>query len=167
MYPLEAQEWSDFAVGIAGAAAALAGLLFVAISINLQQILALPGLTSRAGLSLVQLAAPMFFAVAVLIPGQPSWALGVELLVIGVAIGPLLARLAGLRRRPAEQPVWSWVVSGVAPAALLTLGSLLAGISLVADLPGLGGLYWLPVGIASALVGALTNAWVLLVEIVR
>ena len=38
----DAAAWSDFAAGTAGAAAALAGLLFVAVSINLQPILAGP-----------------------------------------------------------------------------------------------------------------------------
>jgi hypothetical protein len=31
----------------------------------------------------------------------------------------------------------------------------------------LGGLYWLPVAVVASLVGGLTQAWVLLIEIVR
>ena len=34
--------WSDFAVSVVGAAAALTGLLFVAVSVNIERILALP-----------------------------------------------------------------------------------------------------------------------------
>jgi hypothetical protein len=44
----EPEAWFDFGVGIVGAAAALAGLLFVAISINIELILAIPTLPSRA-----------------------------------------------------------------------------------------------------------------------
>ena len=40
--------WHDFFMGTIGAAAALTGLLFVAISINLQQILRYPHLPGRA-----------------------------------------------------------------------------------------------------------------------
>jgi len=50
---------------------------------------------------------------------------------------------------------------------VLALGLLLAGISLVADAPGLGGLYWVPLATALAWLGGLFNAWVLLVEIMR
>jgi hypothetical protein len=167
VYPLEAEAWTDFAVAVASASAALGGLLFVAVSINLQRILSLPRIPARAALSLILLATPVFFGVVLLIPGQPRWALGVELIVIAAVIGPLLARLADPLHRISEQPRWSWLVSNILPALILSLGALLAGVSLVADLPALGGLYWIPAGTVLGLVGGLSNAWVLLVEILR
>jgi len=66
--------------------------------------------------------------------------------------------LSSWRRRSAEQPLWSWLLNSVLSSVVLALGLLLAGISLVADAPGLGGLYWLPLATALAWLGGLFNA---------
>jgi hypothetical protein len=41
--------WVEFGVAVAGAAAVLTGLVFVAVSINLERVLAVPGVPDRAG----------------------------------------------------------------------------------------------------------------------
>ncbi len=49
MYAYHASSWGSFFVAETGASAALAGLLFVAMSINLRRILEFPSLPGRAG----------------------------------------------------------------------------------------------------------------------
>ena len=49
--------------------------------------------------------------------------------------------------------------------ALATVPFVIAGLSLIAESGG--GLYWVLAGIVGAILGGVTNAWVLLVEILR
>jgi hypothetical protein len=48
MFAYDPSEWTDLFVATAGASAALAGLVFVAVSINLERILSFRGLPERA-----------------------------------------------------------------------------------------------------------------------
>ena len=52
-------DWSTFFAAQVGAGAALTGLVFVALSINLKQILAFPGLPSRAAEAIILLMQPV------------------------------------------------------------------------------------------------------------
>src|SRR5213076_234726 len=81
-------QWSDFGVALAATAAALTGLLFVAVSINLGRVLQFPQLPVLAGAALVQLSSALFAALFLLVPQSPS-ALGFELAVEGVVLAQL------------------------------------------------------------------------------
>ena len=155
--------WHDFFIGVAGAAAALTGLLFVSLSINLQQILQQGWLPRRAGLTVVLLFEALVIAVLGLVPGQSSVALGVELLMLGLGAW-LFATGVYTVRRPAVS-YQAPIVVGVVTSQLATLPVVVAGASLVAQ--GGGGLYWLVPGIVLLLGVGVMNAWVLLVEILR
>jgi modulator of FtsH protease len=82
-----ASEWSDLFVASAGAGAALAGLLFVAISINVERILTFPGLPDRALEALVVLLGVVVASVLCLAPGVDGDALGWLLLAEGAVVG--------------------------------------------------------------------------------
>jgi modulator of FtsH protease len=160
----QVRSWSDLFIATAGAAASLTGLLFVAISINLRQIIEMKTLTSRAAETLSILLVLLLEALFCLIPGESRQQLGVELLVLGIAslAGILPHRLR--LERAADQP-WLWTVSPVAVAALALVPIVVCGISLIAGAGG--GLYWAFASVVCGLVGTLSNAWVLLVEILR
>jgi modulator of FtsH protease len=99
-----------------------------------------------------------------LVPEPSRTTLGIELACLGVAIGvPLLMARLRTPRDPDDPLIWT-----VGPAALIVGASLpmvIAGVTLMAG--GGGGLYWLLPEVLLALLGAVTNAWVLLVEIHR
>lgn len=158
-----AEQWHELFVMAGGAAAALAGLLFVALSINLDRILAGVGLSRRAAETVILLAALLLLSVFVLTP-QPTAALGWETLVTGlVVLGELADRL--VRHVKTASPTgFSRVVPAVIVGAV-GLPAVVAGVSLL--LGSGGGLYWLIVALVMGFAGALTNAWVLMVEILR
>jgi hypothetical protein len=161
----DAAQWSELAVAVAGASAALAGLLVVAISINVREILSDPYLPPRAATALIELLAPLVVALLLLIPEQSSDAIGMELLVLGVALAAALVPLNSMRTRGPHRTWAMWSVTSGAPMVLLPGPTFLAGLGVVLD--SLGGLYWLPVAVIAAVILGLIQAWTLLIEILR
>ena len=81
------EQWSDFSVAVVGASAALTGLLFVAVSINIEQILAIGALAGRALSTMILFVVPLMVGIFVLIPGQSPTAVGLELIGTGALAG--------------------------------------------------------------------------------
>lgn len=158
-----ATDWSDLFVATAGACAALTGLVFVAVSINIEPILQNKGLPERALETLVLLLGALVVSILALVPVQSDTALAIELLVLGLGLVVLVTVLA-LRSLPpvAER---SWRVGRLAFSAAGTFPVAIGAVSLLVGAGG--GLFWLVAGIIGAIVGAVLNAWVLLVEIRR
>ena len=74
----DVDHWHDFYVMTGGASAALAGLLFVAMSLHARDIMANHFFSNRAIGTLMSLASQLLISGAVLMPGQSSVLLGVE-----------------------------------------------------------------------------------------
>lgn len=163
MTPVEVEAWSDFAVAAAGASAALTGLVFVAVSLNLARILEFADLPARTGQTLVLFLAPLFVGLLVLVRGQSVRALGVELLIAGLIMGAVLLGLT--RRSPAHESKASYFAARILPSVATGAFTAVAGISLIAG--GGGGLLWTVPAVLIAFVGGVGNAWVLLIEIQR
>lgn len=161
----ESGEWFDFGVATVGAAAALSGLLFVAMSINIERILAVPKLPARAAGNLVLFVVPLLLGTWVLIPGQPRSVLGLELLATGLLAGALMLWLHRPSNRVAEEARASWALGSTVPSAVVAGLTMAGGATLIAE-HGCG-LYWIAPAVVIAFATGLVGAWVLMVEILR
>jgi modulator of FtsH protease len=158
-------DWGLAFTATAGAAAALTGLLFVALSINLRQIVSNPGLVARAIEVLIVLTAALILSTLLLMPHQPSGAAGIEILVIAVAVSAVVGWIQLRTDRKALGisgfAFASRVVGAHAGPAFLFVGA----ISLLAETGG--GLYWVVPALLAMISVSIVGAWVMLVEILR
>lgn len=155
--------WENFFVAEAGASAALSGLLFVAVSINLTRILQFTHLPGRAAETLVVLLSPLGVATVGLVPGLEPRSLGIGLLFVWFVAWmiPTRLQLMDRKREDPERRFTFRILTGQLPT--LPIG--LAGISLL--LGCRSGLYFLVASVFMAFTAGVLNAWVLLVEILR
>jgi hypothetical protein len=156
-------------VAAAGAAAALSGLIFVAVSINLRAILGEEkeiGSSYLTGRALESLAALLVILGISLVGLDPSinrvvFAVFLILCALGSAVSPVRATRA-YRSSHVKPIAYNLRLS---LASLLVLGYAGAGVSFLAQAGG--GLHWLPFAFILAIAIAASNAWILLVEVLR
>ncbi|MGO4534988.1 hypothetical protein [Leifsonia sp. 2MCAF36] len=160
--------WSEFNVAVAGAGAALGGLLIVALSVNIRTIAESRGLAARAAASIAALILGVALCSAALIPGQVPLGFGIQVL-LGTALCSLVvvrSALAvqrdgvqtGFRRYTAER-----ILLFSAAPAVYAVG----GILLVA-LPGsTAGLVFVAGATILAIVTTVLFSWIALVEVLR
>ncbi len=158
-------DWGNFFVAEVGASAALAGLMAVAISINLARILAFPQLPPRAAEALMMLTGALILASFGLIPGQPMRVFGAEVVVIGLVMMAVTI-YNQMRSIPQAEglTLFKKNMRAVVSAAA-TIPPVVAGILLMIGFES--GLYWLAAGILISLAAGVWSAWVLLIEILR
>ena len=157
--------WADFFVAEVGASAALAGFVIVAISINLNQIIAYPTLPGRAAETLVAPTGVLVVSSYMLVPGQQLAALVTELFVTGGVMW-LMPTIIQIRTWRAEVAVPRRSLVVRCTLSLFSSVPILiaAALMLMGDPNAIA---WMVPGIIVSLVATVINAWVLLVEIVR
>ena len=155
--------WHELFIMSGGAAAALAGLIFVAVSLNHEDILNVPSLAPLAAQTLTVLVGIVVLCALGLTPGQPRVVLGAELVAVGLAVCAVVIATT-LRIRRHLQNRW-WIVSHLLLGTVATVPLLVAGLSLLVGVGG--GLYWALAEIVAGFLVAAYYAWVLLIEIRR
>jgi hypothetical protein len=158
-------DWSGYLAAQAGAAATLTGLVFVAVSINLSRVLSIPGLTGRAAESLMQLFGALLVSSCGLIPHQTTGALGTEVLILGSGLWLIQSALQVRYMTSKTGHPRAWVITRIVQTQFASVPFCISAVLLLRGSPG--GLYWLAPGLMFSLVAGVSNAWVLLVEILR
>jgi hypothetical protein len=158
--------WTPFFSTVAEAAATLAGLVMVAVSVNVHRIIAHKHLPARAFASIAGLVLILIVSLAALIP-QTGRAFSLEIDLAAVFLWTMHVTTARqvLRGhaesgRPRYETLLSMII-GQVQVIPLTVGAIL--LALGHDY----GLYWVAATILAALTFSVLNAWVLLVEILR
>jgi hypothetical protein len=158
-------QWAWLFAAETSASAALTGLLFVAVSINLPKIVSMPVLIARSAKALSTLVGVLLAATFCLVPGQPRTFLGGELMIVGILIWIMItsSERASSRGNPymrKRQKILHAIL-----AQFSSLPIIIGGVSLLLGVGG--GLYWLVAGMIISIIDALLDAWVLLIEIHR
>jgi hypothetical protein len=158
--------WSNFFIAAAGASAALAGLVIVAVSVNINSILKFSHLPARAGAAIGSLILILLASMAALVP-QPVPALGVEIFAFGASCWWLEFQSArrSIAASKQHQRPRSEVLTEIVTAQVQVLPFLVGAILLVVSRPA--GMYWIAEGSLAIFIFSTLNAWVLLVEILR
>jgi len=157
--------WSDFFVAAAGAAGALAGLVFVTLSINLARIIELAGVSGRAAETIIVLAGALAGSLVALVPHVSAAQLGAALLVVTIPtwLLPMVIQARSVRARTYYRgPL---VTVRILLHQVATFPGVLAGLALCGIVPG--GIGWFAAAAIASMLIAMFNAWVLLVEILR
>jgi hypothetical protein len=157
--------WHDFYVMTGGAAAALTGLLFVAMSLHAKEIMSNRFYSNRAVGTLMSLTSQLLLSGAVLLPGQSVTLLGVEVEVValfflGVTIRAILTR--GPETGAVEMRLSHRLFELVGGSAWIVL-FVAAGISLVVRAGG--GLYLLAAVMFFMFAWNIYIAWILITEV--
>lgn len=158
--------WTNFFIAAASASAALAGLLIVAISVNIARILEFPHLPARSAATVGRLILILVSSMAALIP-QSNHPLGAELAVFTLAAWYLEIRsnrLGFRARAEIGRPRFEFLVESTT-GEIQMLPFLVGAILLILNRPS--GYYCIAAGVIAIFIFSTLNVWIFLVEILR
>jgi len=161
---LDEMGWNEFNLGILGAAAALAGLVIVAASVNIAEIVKERSLTARLGAGIATLVLAITASALALFPGITLAAYGIAVFVaalLSLAFPIHAARTLIADHNPLSRYKGVRSAINFLPAVIYAVGAIL----LVGGAPA--GLVVVAIGAIVAIPVALLISWVGLVEVLR
>ena len=159
------ERWANYFLATAGGSAALTGLIFVAVSLNLQRILSFRQLPDRAMGSLILLVNIFTISSVSLITTQSGQFLGIEILLLDIFIWTVLTKKDMMNYRRIDAAYRAKHIGIIVFSQCALLPFIIAGIFLLCGSET--GIYFLIPGITLSFFKSLLDAWVLLVEINR
>lgn len=157
--------WTEFNVAMVGATAALAGLLIVAMSVNIGEIMKSPTLPPRAAASIATLVLAIVAGAFGLVPDQGDVAYGIEVLVAAVIVS--VFQVHAMRVIARHDPSSRFDRIGKSVVGVLPIAGFLVGGVLIVAGSTTAGLIAVAIGSVLAVVVAILMAWVVLVEVLR
>jgi hypothetical protein len=151
--------WHDYFVMVGGGAAALTGLVFVAMTLHLDDITNDPVHRHRARTILTGLTAVFIRSALVLMGGQDGRAIAIELIGVLLVVEVILYTSIRQAMSSGDQAVLLRALGSFACLALEQIGAL---ILFAGDLRGL---YLVGLGMMSSFIFMVTGAWLLLVGV--
>jgi hypothetical protein len=150
--------WHDYFVVVGGGAAALTGLVFVAMTLHLEEVTSDPVHRHRARTILTGLTAVFIRCALVLMGGQNGQAIAVELIAVLLIVEAILYSSIRQAARSADSGVLWRTIGSFACLVLEQIGALILFSGSAA------GLYLVGLGMMS-FIFMVTGAWLLLVGV--
>jgi hypothetical protein len=156
--------WSDFHVAMVGATAALAGLVIVAASVNIDKVITVRTVTSRLAVSIATLVLAILVSGVALMPGIPLLWVGATTVVATIPTAAFQFHASfTLARDTRGSQVEQFLRSAIGFVPILAY--LAAGALCLAGQPA--GVLVSAVGTLTAIVAAILMSWIALVEVLR
>jgi hypothetical protein len=157
--------WENVFIGALSASAALTGLVFVGISINLKKIMENSFLPNQALEALIAFVSTLFMAFLLLIPRQAFLANGIEALCVGLLTWIVMIFLHRDTLHKAPGVYRGALLRQFAIYHLAAFSFVAAGMSFL--IWGAVGFYWIVAATLLSYLAAFVDTWLLVVEINR
>jgi hypothetical protein len=151
--------WHDYFMMVGGGAAALTGLVFVAMTLHLEEVTGDPVHRHRARTILTGLTAVFIRCALVLMGGQNGQAVAVELIAVLAVVETILYRSIREAARSADRGVLLRTMGSFACLIAEQIGALILFFG------NPWGLYVVGLGMMSSFIFMVTGAWLLLVGV--